>query len=240
MCPDAWANWGRYCDNRYSANKQQPTWLEFAASCYAQGIRLLGTEARSLVPRLLHLLMLDVNGSEFVGRPLVQQAGDMPSWVWLPWLPQLITSLQRPETAVARRILNSAAQHHPQYVYWQIRPAISLLKDQALRAVNAAKDRAKTTGMEKDEAGARGQGAPSGKEGEAKAGGDTEMSDVKDPAVKEEHTGSAAASEGPQGTIPEPATRLEKPMEVSRGLVRFVYPLFWVLHRLLYRCIFLI
>lgn len=141
LCPDAWVNWGRYCDDRYMASKheavqkqQKPvdaTWLEFAATCYTQGIRLSGTEARNLVPRLLQLLMLDVNGPVAVGRALISQAGDLPTWVWLPWISQLLTSLQRDEYVVARRILVAAAAQHPQYVFWHIRPAMALLRDQA-------------------------------------------------------------------------------------------------------------
>jgi len=233
MCPDAWVNWGRFCDSRYNSTDSTTVhWLEFAASCYSQGIRLVGSEARSLVPRLLHLLMLDVNGNEYVGRPLMNQAGEMPSWVWLPWLPQLITSLQRPEMTVARRLLMSAAQYHPQYVYWQVRPALTLLKDQALKAVAAAKEeKAKQStaaaagdnsdapsGSEKESAGAEkkdaggtakeepGAAAAADKKetAAAKAGEDTEGKAKDEPPA----AAAAAAPERPS------SPRLEKPMEV--------------------------
>ena len=62
-----------------------------------QGVKLSGLEARSLVPRLLQLLMLDANGPDAIGRTLIAQSADMPTWVWLPWVPQLMMSLQRPE-----------------------------------------------------------------------------------------------------------------------------------------------
>lgn len=150
LCPDAWVNWGRFCDDRYMASKQEAStkqqkpdlsWLEFASTCYMQGIRLSGLEARVLVPRVLQLLMLDVNGSTVVGRSLVSQAGDLPTWVWLPWIPQLLTSLQRDDFAVARRILLACASQHPQYMFWQVRPSYGTMRDQAIKAVSSAKDR---------------------------------------------------------------------------------------------------
>jgi transformation/transcription domain-associated protein len=221
MCPDAWVNWGRFCDKRYLPTDPSTFhWLEFAASCYSQGIRLVGSEARALVPRLLHLLMLDVNGNEYVGRPLMNQAGEMPSWVWLPWLPQLITSLQRPEMTVARRLLMSAAQYHPQYVYWQVRPALTLLKDQALKAVAAAKEeKAKQQQQTATTAAAGGGSEAGGSEKESADKKDGEAAVRDEPATagdKKEAAGEdGKAKEDPAAAPERPSSpRLEKPMEV--------------------------
>ena len=157
LCTDAWVNWGRFCDSQYSLMKQkeqkmitenaegvsleiQPQiwmWLEYTTVCYIQAIRSSAAQGKTLVPRLLQLLVLDVNGQR-VGKHLVQHLTDIPPWVWLPWLPQMIVGLQRPEEETAKRILGLAATHHPQYVYWRMRPALSHLKDVAYKSMSDA------------------------------------------------------------------------------------------------------
>lgn len=61
-CPEAWVSWGSYCDAMYERQPQGPkstSWLQYAAHCYLQGVRLGNAAARDLVPRLLHLLSFD-------------------------------------------------------------------------------------------------------------------------------------------------------------------------------------
>lgn len=105
----------------------------------SQAVRLASTEARDLVPRLLQLLMVEPKGAEVLSRVVAQKAADLPGWVWLPWVPQLMTSLQRPEVAVARRILSAAAGAFPQQLYWHVRPGMLAMKDAAVKAVQDAK-----------------------------------------------------------------------------------------------------
>ena len=155
LCTEGWINWGKYCDTQYTivtqkeqkmqkengdkpidpALQQQAwTWLEYTATCYIQGIRCSASQGVSLVPRLLQLLMLDANG-KLVGKHLIQHLVDIPAWIWLPWLPQLIVGLQRPEEGTVKHVLGVSATHHPQYVYWQMRPALAHLKDAAIKAM---------------------------------------------------------------------------------------------------------
>lgn len=257
LCPDAWVNWGRFCDDRYMANRQESlakqqkpdlSWLEFAATSYIQGIRLSGLEARMLVPRVLQLLMLDVHGSTVVGRSLISQAGDLPTWVWLPWVPQLLTSLQRDDCAVARRILLACASQHPQYMFWQVRPSYGMMRDQAIKALSSAKDRTtadqQKLGTEVPSPVSREVGVnqmkpappvPSSQETSSKA--DEEMIGTQPQTLRSEDQSSPAnpqqrASGGPRSSdqatstvTPQnmsgarpPAAAVEKPIEV-----RFIY-----------------
>jgi transformation/transcription domain-associated protein len=53
-------------------------------------VRLGSEEARDLLPRLLHLLSFDdLEGA--VGGELSKAvaAGDIPTWVWFMWIPQV-------------------------------------------------------------------------------------------------------------------------------------------------------
>jgi transformation/transcription domain-associated protein len=156
LCIEGWINWGKYCDTQYTIasqneqkmqqengnkpldpvqSQQTSTWLEYTATCYIQAIRCSATQGVSLVPRLLRLLALEGNG-QLVGKHLIQHLGDIPAWIWLPWLPQMIVGLQRPEEATVKHILGVSATHHPQYVYWQMRPALAHLKDVAYKAMS--------------------------------------------------------------------------------------------------------
>ena len=83
--------------------------------------------------------MVEPKGAEVLSRAVAQKAADLPGWVWLPWVPQLMTSLQRPEVAVARRILSAAAGAFPQQLYWHVRPGMLAMKDAAVKAVQDAK-----------------------------------------------------------------------------------------------------
>ena len=113
--------------------------MAYAVTPWLQAIRLASTDARDLVPRLLQLLMVEPKGAEVLGRAVAQKAADLPGWIWLPWIPQLMTSLQRPEVAVARRILSAAASSFPQQLYWHVRPSMLAMKDAAVKAVQDAK-----------------------------------------------------------------------------------------------------
>ena len=190
LCTEGWINWGKYCDTQYtmatqkeqkmqqeggdkavdpSLQSQAWTWLEYTATCYIQAIRCSAAQGVSLVPRLLQLLILDVNG-KLVGKHLVQHLVDIPAWIWLPWLPQMIVGLQRPEEGTVKHVLGVSATHHPQYVYWQMRPALAHLKDVAYKAMSeneAKKDEempdASASTAAKASAITTGSGTPAGK-----------------------------------------------------------------------------
>lgn len=78
-----------------------------------QGIRHGSAAARELIPRILHLLSFD-NDSGVVGKVLERAAAEVPLWVWLPWIPQLLSSLQRSEAPSVQNILLSLALAFPQ------------------------------------------------------------------------------------------------------------------------------
>lgn len=53
----------------------------------------------------------------------------MPLNVWLPWLPQLQTSLQRPEAALVKDLLAQLATTYPQAVYYGLRTILLSLRE---------------------------------------------------------------------------------------------------------------
>lgn len=72
-------------------------------------------EGRNLLPRVLLLLTFE-NDSGIVGKAL-DRAPEVPLWVWIAWIPQLLISLQRPESGHVKRILVQLALTYPQVCY---------------------------------------------------------------------------------------------------------------------------
>lgn len=56
-------------------------------------------------------------------------ARQVPLNVWLPWLPQLQTSLQRPEAALVKDLLAQLATTYPQAVYYGLRTILLSLRE---------------------------------------------------------------------------------------------------------------
>jgi transformation/transcription domain-associated protein len=145
---------------------------------------------------------------------VAQKAADLPGWIWLPWVPQLMTSLQRPEVAVARRILSAAASSFPQQLYWHVRPSMLSMKDAAVKAVQDAKAQANARSAAAAAAaaqqaeGADGGAAPEGGASTPAAGG-----------ASAEKKAKAAGGEGAAAPEPvrPPSPQIEKPIEVRCG-----------------------
>lgn len=88
-------------------------WLEYAVSCFLQGIKFGVSNSRSHLARVLYLLSFDTN-NEPVGRPFVKYVDQIPHWVWLAWIPQLLISLQRTEAPHCKLVLLRIATAYPQ------------------------------------------------------------------------------------------------------------------------------
>ncbi|KAL6746236.1 hypothetical protein V8C86DRAFT_2445362, partial [Haematococcus lacustris] len=126
----------------------QPFMLEYTVHCYVQGVRLGSASARALLPRLLHLLSFDndssaaqtsawhANGGPASGwSQLVSQAMqrsgayELPAGVWVPWLPQLLMSLARPESGAVKPLLQLMATVLPQAPYYSLRSYLVAMRE---------------------------------------------------------------------------------------------------------------
>ena len=66
-----------------------------------------------MLPRMLNLLSFE-NEAGGVGAAVERGIREVALWVWLPWLPQLLMSLQRPEAPVIKQLLIHLAIAFPQ------------------------------------------------------------------------------------------------------------------------------
>ena len=114
MQPKAWAEWGRFNDRVF---KDSPTELGHAAnavSCYLQAAGLYKNgKSRPLLARILWLLSLDDSAST-ISRAFDTYKGDAAFWFWIPFIPQLCSSLSHREWKQARYLLLNLARLYPQ------------------------------------------------------------------------------------------------------------------------------
>lgn len=82
-------------------------------SCFLQGIKFGIPNARSHLARVLYLLSFDTPGG-LVGKAFDKYMDQIPHWVWLSWIPQLLLSLQRTEAPHCKLVLLKIANVYPQ------------------------------------------------------------------------------------------------------------------------------
>ncbi|KAJ7953120.1 Transformation/transcription domain-associated protein [Quillaja saponaria] len=127
--PKGWISWGNYCDMAYKETHEE-IWLEYAVSCFLQGIKFGVSNSRSHLARVLYLLSFDTP-NEPVGRAFDKYLDQIPHWVWLSWIPQLLLSLQRTEASHCKLVLLKIAIVYPQALYYWLRTYLLERRDVA-------------------------------------------------------------------------------------------------------------
>jgi transformation/transcription domain-associated protein len=131
----SWNSWGSFCDRVFSMRKETQ-WAEYAVSCYLQAVAYGNPRARLMLTRVLWLLSFDEpNGS--VIKAFEKYSSKVPLWVWLLWLPQLLSSLGRNEGPQIQLLLAELLKLYPQVVYYSLRGYI-LEKSELNQAAAAA------------------------------------------------------------------------------------------------------
>ncbi|KAI9779803.1 MAG: hypothetical protein M1835_004619 [Candelina submexicana] len=143
--PKAWAEWGSYNDNLF---KEDPTELEkaqAAVSCYLEAAGLFkNAKSRKLLSRILWLLSLD-DADCTISKGFEDFKGETPTWYWITFIPQLLTSLDKKEARLSRAVLVKIAKIYPQALYFLLRTtredmlAIKKQQEQKQEKLNRAK-----------------------------------------------------------------------------------------------------
>ncbi|CAI0392859.1 unnamed protein product [Linum tenue] len=127
--PKGWISWGNYSEMAYKETHDE-IWLEYAVSCFLQGIKFGVSNSRSHLARVLYLLSFDTP-NEPVGRAFDKYLEQIPHWVWLAWIPQLLLSLQRTEAPHCKLVLLKVAAVYPQSLYYWLRTYLLERRDVA-------------------------------------------------------------------------------------------------------------
>lgn len=115
-----WSSWGYFNDQRFQQSKDI-TFGVNAVNCYLQAATLCkNVNSRKYLTRVLWLLTFeDASGSMSKSFELYNH--DLPSWYWVPFISELLTSLNRREARQARFLLMKIAKSYPQALYLQLR-----------------------------------------------------------------------------------------------------------------------
>jgi transformation/transcription domain-associated protein len=90
--------------------------------CYIEAIQIDGHEkSRVHLPKCLWILTKDGSSPGVLCQTLENRGTALPSWVWLPWIPQLLTSLCRIEGRAIKGIMTKLVKSYPQAVYYSLR-----------------------------------------------------------------------------------------------------------------------
>lgn len=114
-----WASWASFCDRVFTL-KKDVQWADHALVCYIQAISSKYKRATLNMSRILYLLSFDWYGGPVV-KAFARFADHIPLWVWLMWIPQLLSSLARPEGYTVKALLAKIARGYPQSLYYTMR-----------------------------------------------------------------------------------------------------------------------
>ncbi|GAA5889131.1 hypothetical protein JCM8208_007777 [Rhodotorula glutinis] len=131
--PKAWAEWGEYHDRMFKENPADLTIAANAVSCYLQAAGLYkSAKVRKLLVRILWLLSLD-DAAGTISKAFDNYKGEIPTWYWITFVPQLLLTLSQREARYVRVILLKIAKTYPQALFFQLRTTrddLSLAKRQ--------------------------------------------------------------------------------------------------------------
>ena len=157
LCPSyakTWMSWGALCstladcverqgknmDKEKAASnaKKIVQYLAQSMGCFLEAIQCDTSErSRAHIPRCLQMLSKDGASPSLLCSTFEKHSCKLPSWVWLTWIPQLLTSLCRIEARASKEILLGILSSYPQAVYFSLRSFYLERRDQ---------DRSRTSG----------------------------------------------------------------------------------------------
>ena len=117
---EAWLSWGKYLDEQYEKSDGRTELGRQAMCCFLKAVNFKNVEARLAIARVLWLVSND-DDKGTIGQTFHAFFAAVPTWVWIPWIPQLLTSLTRAEAPHTYRVLHRLARRHPQALYYTLR-----------------------------------------------------------------------------------------------------------------------
>jgi transformation/transcription domain-associated protein len=147
---DAWLSWGEFCEltaasaaaGHVTPGARVPAlWMESAVVCYLTAVRHGGAAQR--YRRYLCRVLAAAGSGGLAGQAaaaaLEKHADGPPVWTWVPWVPQLLLSLDRPEAPFVRELLARISIGAPQAVYYNLRSFVLEKRDVVGRTLQAAR-----------------------------------------------------------------------------------------------------
>ncbi|GLD94889.1 hypothetical protein PINS_up003514 [Pythium insidiosum] len=127
-----WLSWGHYCYRLFLERKELP-FASQTIACYLQAIHHRCNAARLMIARVLWLLSMDdPNGNGSLVQSFETHGKQLPIWIWIIWIPQLLMALRRPEAPQIRGLLRGLSAKFPQALYYTMRAFFLENRDSAM------------------------------------------------------------------------------------------------------------
>lgn len=212
MLPKAWAEWGQYSDRLFQEDPSELTKAGNAVSCYLQAAGLYKNgRARKMLSRVLWLLSLD-DAHGTISGAFDSYKGDVPTWYWITFIPQLLTSLSHKEARHARQILIRIAKTFPQALHFQLRTTkedYAVIKKQAAAAAASAAGKNDARAASATNAGAAGKSdSPSAPGEPVKAEHEAARQHAHDVGANESSSGGSSESTKKSSAGPAASSQL--------------------------------
>ena len=101
--------------------KKSTQYLVQAMGSYLEALLSGNEDARQYLPHTLWMVRRDGNKAGILSETLERRGKLLPEWLWLPWMPQLLTSLGRVESQTVKRILVGICVRYQQALYYYLR-----------------------------------------------------------------------------------------------------------------------
>lgn len=133
----AWAEWGYFNDRKFKDDPKNVVAARQAITCYLQAAgSYKNAKSRKLIARILWLLSMD-DPAGTISAGFDDFKGEVPTWYWITFIPQLLTGLSHKEATRVHSILVKIARSYPQALYFQLRTNREDM--QAIRKAHEAK-----------------------------------------------------------------------------------------------------
>ncbi|XP_052761107.1 DNA-dependent protein kinase catalytic subunit-like isoform X2 [Mya arenaria] len=116
----------KYCDN-FLRQKEEgdldigdrcvSAFPESVVVCLLQALKLGSLEARQRFPRLLQIIELHPESTS----TFVSKSAEVPSWMFMLWISQMLAILDKPEAIAVHHILLDITQNYPQAVVYPLK-----------------------------------------------------------------------------------------------------------------------
>ena len=130
--PTGWLSWGHFSDEQFQAT-QNLSWCECALTCYAKAATFRSIKSRRKLGRSLLLISFKDTDDCKLMKLFLQYSSSLPSWLWISWIPQLLTSLLFKESIYIKSILEKLAKEYPQALFY---PLNSFINDYTFKLNN--------------------------------------------------------------------------------------------------------
>jgi transformation/transcription domain-associated protein len=135
-----WLSWGHYCYRLFLVRKELALASQTIA-CYLQAIHHRCNSARLMIARVLWLLNMDDRRGVLI-QAFETHGKQLPIWIWIIWIPQLLMALGRPEAPQIRGLLRGLSAKFPQALYYTMRAFFLENRDNAMMLANQQQQQA--------------------------------------------------------------------------------------------------